>query len=201
MVLGTELTSAERSHWPIHGPHALANTVAPMDSRSANRPSRSMVARICSLPGVISNSVLARKPLADACRAIDAARVMSSYDELVHEPTSAEEMLRGQLFSRAAAPTPAPTACARSGECGPLMRGVNSERLISIMLSYVAPSSARRSLATRSAAAAMDARPVALRYADMLESYPNTEHVAPISAPILQIVALPVAEIESAPGP
>ena len=47
----------------------------------------------------------------------------------------------------------------------------------------------------------MDARPVALRYADMLESYPNTEHVAPISAPILQIVALPVAEIESAPGP
>ena len=110
MVLGTELTSAERSHWPIHGPHALANTVAPMDSRSANKPSRSMVARICSLPGVISNSVLARKPLADACRAIDAARVMSSYDELVHEPTSAEEMLRGQLLSRAAAPTPAPTA-------------------------------------------------------------------------------------------
>ena len=35
----------------------------------------------------------------------------------------------------------------------------------------------------------------------MLLSYPNTEHVAPISAPMLQIVALPVAEMLSAPGP
>ncbi len=29
----------------------------------------------------------------------------------------------------------------------------------------------------------------------------NTEHVAPISAPILQIVPIPVHEIESTPGP
>ena len=37
--------------------------------------------------------------------------------------------------------------------------------------------------------------------APMRASYGNSEHVAPISAPMLQIVALPVAEIDSAPGP
>src|SRR4051812_3409672 len=36
---------------------------------------------------------------------------------------------------------------------------------------------------------------------DMLWSYGNTLHVAPISAPMLQMVALPVAEMLSAPGP
>ena len=67
-----------RDHWPMHGPQALASTVAPTASRSASRPSRSIVARICSEPGVISSSVFAVRPLADAWRAIDAARVMSS---------------------------------------------------------------------------------------------------------------------------
>ncbi len=37
-----------------------------------------MVARTCSEPGVTSSGVLARRPWADACRAIEAARVMSS---------------------------------------------------------------------------------------------------------------------------
>ena len=45
-------------------------------------------------------------------------------------------------------------------------------------------------------------RPVAFRYsAPCASSYGNSEQVAPISAPMLQIVALPVAEIDSAPGP
>ena len=35
----------------------------------------------------------------------------------------------------------------------------------------------------------------------MFSSYGKCDVVAPISAPMLQIVALPVAEIESAPGP
>ena len=56
-----------------------------------------MVARICSEPGVISSSTFDVRPLADAWRAIEAARVMSSYDEFVHEPISAEEMSSGQL--------------------------------------------------------------------------------------------------------
>ena len=37
---------------PMHGPHALANTVAPVSSRSSVTLSRSIVALICSDPGV-----------------------------------------------------------------------------------------------------------------------------------------------------
>ena len=39
------------------------------------------------------------------------------------------------------------------------------------------------------------------RYLSMPSSYANTEHVAPISAPMLHIVALPVQLREDAPGP
>ena len=115
----------------MHGPQALASTVAPTASRSASRPSRSIVARICSEPGVTSSSVLAVMPLAAACRAIEAARVMSSYDEFVHDPIRAAEISSGQPFSLAAVPTSAPTRWARSGECGPLIIGLSSSRSIS----------------------------------------------------------------------
>ena len=86
----------------MHGPQALASTVAPTASRSASRPSRSIVALICSDPGVTSNSVFACRPLAAAWRAIEAARVMSSYDEFVHDPISAAEISSGHPFSVAA---------------------------------------------------------------------------------------------------
>ena len=76
------------------------STVPPMASRSASSPSRSMVARTCSEPGVMNSFDLARRPWADACRAMDAARVMSSYDELVHEPIRAAEISLGTPFSR-----------------------------------------------------------------------------------------------------
>ena len=77
-MLTSPSAMSERAHWPMHGPHALARTVAPMASRSASRPSRSIVARTRSDPGVTSSGVLARRPLADAWRATLAARVMSS---------------------------------------------------------------------------------------------------------------------------
>src|SRR5205807_1185689 len=70
MVLTLEASRSVRSHWPMHGPQALASTSPPIAWRSARRPSRSMVARTCSEPGVMSNCVLARRPLALACRAI-----------------------------------------------------------------------------------------------------------------------------------
>ena len=70
-----------------------------MASRSASRPSRSMVARTCSEPGVMRSWVLAVRPLAEAWRAMEAARVMSSYDELVHDPMSADEISTGTPFS------------------------------------------------------------------------------------------------------
>src|SRR3954464_3329043 len=114
MVLTFEGSRSVRSHWPMHGPQALARTRPPMASRSASRPSRSMVARTCSDPGVMRNCVLAVRPLADAWRATDAARVMSSYDELVHEPIRADDTNTGTPFSRAQAPTSL-TLWARSG--------------------------------------------------------------------------------------
>ena len=63
--------------------------------------------------------------------AIDAAREMSSYDELVHDPTRAAEISTGQLFSAASAPR-ADRGRARSGVCGPLISGSSSFRSISM---------------------------------------------------------------------
>src|SRR3954462_8419557 len=105
IVFGVDGSMSGRSHCPMHGPQALARTVPPIASRSASSPSRSIVARTCSEPGVMSSWVLARSPRADAWRAIDAARVMASYDEFVHEPISAEEISTGTPFSFAHAPT------------------------------------------------------------------------------------------------
>ncbi|TPW12295.1 MAG: hypothetical protein FD127_2731 [Acidimicrobiaceae bacterium] len=131
IVLGRPVMLAGRSHCPMHGPQAFASTVAPIASRSAMRPSRSIVARVCSEPGVTSSSVFALSPLAAAWRAIEAARVMSSYELLVQLPTRAAEISSGQSLARASAPTAAPTRLARSGECGPLMSGFNWSRSIS----------------------------------------------------------------------
>ena len=43
--------------------------------------------------------------MADAWRAIDAARVMSSYDEFVHEPNNADEISAGTPLALAQVPT------------------------------------------------------------------------------------------------
>ena len=37
------LTPSARFHWPMHGPHAFANTVAPRSSNVSINPSRFMV--------------------------------------------------------------------------------------------------------------------------------------------------------------
>ena len=52
-----------------------------------------------------------------------------------------------------------------------------------------------------SARIARSLRLVTFRYLDILLSYGKIEVVAPISAPILQIVPFPVHEIDSAPSP
>ena len=54
---------------------------------------------------------------------------------------------------------------------------------------------------TELAASATSFLPVALKYLSILSSYPKVEVVAPISAPILQIVPFPVHERDSAPSP
>jgi hypothetical protein len=62
---------------------------------------------------------------------MEAALVMSSYEEFVHEPTSADDTAGGTSWAAAHAPTSA-TAWARSGVSGPLMSGRSSSRSISM---------------------------------------------------------------------
>jgi hypothetical protein len=80
--------ASSRFHWPMQGPHAFASTVAPISSRTAICPSRRIVSSILSEPGVTRSGTFTRRPARAACRATDAARSMSSYEEFVQEPMS-----------------------------------------------------------------------------------------------------------------
>ena len=67
-----------RFHCPMHGPHAFASTVPPTASNASRKPSRAIVARTCSEPGVIVNGTLLLIPAFSACRQMLALRAMSS---------------------------------------------------------------------------------------------------------------------------
>lgn len=62
---------------PMQGPQAFANTVAPTSWSWLVIWSRSMVARICSEPGVQRNGTLVFRPAAFACLARSATLVFS----------------------------------------------------------------------------------------------------------------------------
>src|SRR5687767_13299189 len=98
IVLACAEASFERRHWPMHGPQALASTLPLMSCRGFIWPSRSMVARTCADPGVIRNGMAAETPRVRACVATSAARLMSSYEEFVQLPISAEEILSTKPF-------------------------------------------------------------------------------------------------------
>ena len=83
-------------------------------------PSRSMVARTCSEPGVTMNGTAVATPRAFACSATSAARLMSSYDEFVQLPMSAAEMSStNSLLPSETSAASCEIGRARSGECGP----------------------------------------------------------------------------------
>ena len=86
-----------------------------------------------------------------------AARVMSSYDEFVHEPTHAAESRTGQSWSRASAPM-RDTGRARSGVCGPTMWGSSVERSSSITWSKTRSGSAATSSSGRRCSITREAR-------------------------------------------
>src|SRR5690348_16239379 len=115
---------------PMQGPHALAKTLAPILSNFSMNPSRSIVNRTCSDPGVIVNSDLVFNPLLATCSARLAALAISSYDELVHEPIRPTSTRVGQPFL-AASSRILEIGVARSGVNGPLRWGSSSLRLIS----------------------------------------------------------------------
>ena len=78
IVFGAAPSAAARRHWPMHGPQALASTVPSMSLSDCIWPSRSIVARTCSEPGVTRNGTPALIPCALACSATSAARLISS---------------------------------------------------------------------------------------------------------------------------
>ncbi|KAL0101766.1 hypothetical protein PUN28_019118 [Cardiocondyla obscurior] len=67
-------------------------------------PSRSIVARICSDPGVTLNADFAFKPCFKACLAMLAHRPISSYELLVQEPIRPTLISFGQPFFLAVSP-------------------------------------------------------------------------------------------------
>ncbi len=120
----------------MHGPHALASTVPLMSRSDCIWPSRSMVARTCSEPGVTMNGVATVSPCAFACSATSAARLMSSYDEFVQLPISALEIWsRNPLLASRTSAASLPIGRARSGECGPTTYGSSVERSSSTTVS------------------------------------------------------------------
>ncbi len=120
MVLVSSRPTSERRHWPMQGPQALASTLPPIRSNVSMIPSRLMVWKIRSDPGVIMNGVFARSPALMPCMATCAARRMSSYEEFVHEPIRVALISAGQRLARTSAPS-FETGRARSGEWGPTM--------------------------------------------------------------------------------
>ena len=102
----------------MQGPHAFARTVAPIDSKSFKYPSRSIVALVCSEPGVTINGTFALRPYFAASLAIKAALPMSSYDEFVQDPINALEIFTGYSLSFASFFNPE-IGLAKSGVCGP----------------------------------------------------------------------------------
>ena len=64
-------------HCPIHGPQALVIMTPPIDLKSEMIPSLSAVYRTCSEPGFTINSALTVSPFAAACRATEAALLIS----------------------------------------------------------------------------------------------------------------------------
>ena len=67
-----------RFHCPMHGPHALASTVAPASSKSLTNPSFSMFTCTALEPGVTKNGILYVRPAASAWRVRLAHFAMSS---------------------------------------------------------------------------------------------------------------------------
>ena len=113
----------------------------------------------------------------------------------------------GQPFALHLGGELARSAGPRSGECGPTMCGssVDEVDLDDLVVERPRGRPRPRDRRTRCARYCLgqrgdSARSVARRYAAIRSSKGKSEVVAPSSAPMLQIVALPVALIDSAPG-
>ena len=78
MVFLSAFSAPTLAHIPMQGPHALANTVAPILSNTPKNPSLSMVYLTNSDPGVIVNEAFNFSPFSETCFAKLTALLMSS---------------------------------------------------------------------------------------------------------------------------
>lgn len=130
-----------------------------------------------------------------ACFASAAALLRSSNEELVHEPISPALTFSGHEFLVTSS-LKAEVGVARSGVEGPFMNGSSFERSMLMTRSYSAPGSAKKLCFQCEASSLRYVRLVASRYAAVASVYGKIEVVAPVSAPMLQMVAIPVDERE-----
>ena len=70
-----------RFHWPMQGPQALASTVPPTLLNTSIKPSRSIVALICSLPGVMVNGTCSAV-YSDCCQAWRALKKITCVEQV-----------------------------------------------------------------------------------------------------------------------
>ena len=122
MVLGAPVGLRAALPLPDAGPHAFASTTPPMSRSACSWPSRSMVARTRSEPGVTRNGTAARAPRRRACCATSAARLMSWYDELVQLPISAVEIASAEPFSPASRTSAASATTGARGRANAVRR-------------------------------------------------------------------------------
>lgn len=86
-------------------PEITTPTTHYLKVKELTMPSRSIVALICSDPGVIWKRDLAFSPCFMASLTMEAQRPMSSYEELVQDPIKPAFTSTGHPFSRAVSPT------------------------------------------------------------------------------------------------
>jgi hypothetical protein len=208
IVFAPRASLPSRRHWPMHGPHALASTVAPIARSARSCPSRSIVARVRAEPGATRNSAATRHAVRGrlagdvrGARHVLIGRVGAAADQRgrdrVDEPERRDRRPRARA-ARAAARGP-----------GSAVHDVRLERAqVELEHAVVVRIRVRLDFGVGREQRAVTPRdrrdrPRAPSRTGSRPSRVEREQrvVAPSSAPMFAIVALPVAPSARAPGP
>ena len=204
------LGSCARRHCPMHGPQAFASTVAPIASSARSWPSRSIVARTCSEPGVTSNALAARDAVARGLRARRRRRgscprttSWCSFRSAPRRCVAGKPFARSRDLGRELRERARAVGRVRADDVRLERREVEREHAVVVASrgSPRPPGRARAASPCFATTSAERAAPGRAQVAAMRSSAGNIEVVAPSSAPMFAIVALPVALSVRAPGP
>ena len=122
-----------RRHWPMHGPAGVRQcTDAPIPSSACICPSRSIVARICSDPGVTSSRAAVEQPVPLHLRRRDiggrAAHVLVGGVGAATDVSAVDIVSTDPLAGSAISAARREIGRARSGLCGPTTCGSSIDR-------------------------------------------------------------------------